>query len=144
MFLWYIGNQNSYREISDRFDIGQGTAHKVIVAVADTLCSISDRYICWSNATMKESSRIEFLAKTGIDQVIGAIDGCHIQIIKPVVHGPDYFNRLNYYSILLQAICDSSGVLLDIFVGAPGRIHDSRLLRLTPFFEEWENKMHKT
>ena len=30
MFLWYMANQNSFREISDKFDVSQSAAHGVI------------------------------------------------------------------------------------------------------------------
>lgn len=33
------------------------------------------------------------------------------------------------------------GRFIDVFVGPPGKVHDSRMLRTSPFYEEWEQKM---
>lgn len=37
MFLWYIGNQNSFRELSDEFNVSQSTAHHIILEILRTL-----------------------------------------------------------------------------------------------------------
>ncbi|KAK7909417.1 hypothetical protein WMY93_014101 [Mugilogobius chulae] len=66
---------------------------------------------------------------------VGAIDGCHIRIKAP--HGgmaADYLNRKLFHSILLQAICYSTGKFLDVFIGYPGSVHDTRVLRNSPVF----------
>jgi hypothetical protein len=91
-------------------------------------------------AEMQTSSGI-FRRICSIDRVIGAIDGCHLRIKQPVRHGVDYINRKGYFSMLLQGICDDRGRFIDIFCGPPGRIHDARLLRLSPFWGQWQGKM---
>ncbi|KAL1276531.1 hypothetical protein QQF64_036154 [Cirrhinus molitorella] len=45
-----------------------------------------------------------------------------------------YLNRKLFYSIQLQALCDHQGKYLDIFVGFPGSVHDSRVLRNSPIY----------
>ncbi|KAK1902426.1 Protein ALP1-like [Dissostichus eleginoides] len=68
-------------------------------------------------------------------QCVGAIDGCHIRINAPnTPHAQDYLNRKLFFSVQLQGICDSYGTFLDIFVGYPGSVHDTRVLRNTPVF----------
>ncbi len=65
----------------------------------------------------------------------GAIDGCHIRICAPGKGlSQCYFNRKLYPSIILQAICDPSKKILDIFVGFPGSVHDSRVLKNSPVY----------
>jgi hypothetical protein len=44
----------------------------------------------------------------------------------------DYYNRKGFYSIVLQAVIDSSGKFIDIFVGYPGSTHDSRIFCNSP------------
>lgn len=43
---------------------------------------------------------------------------------------------LNYYSIVLKGIVDERGRFREIFVGAPGKVHDTRILRKSKFFED--------
>ncbi|KAK0152014.1 putative nuclease HARBI1 [Merluccius polli] len=60
---------------------------------------------------------------------VGAIDGCHVRMKPPSLHRLDYLNYKGFYSINMQAICDSTGKFLDIFVGYPGSVHDTRILK---------------
>ncbi|KAM3876295.1 putative nuclease HARBI1 [Diretmus argenteus] len=89
----------------------------------------------------KTATSAAFRATCGIEGVIGAIDGCHIKIQRPHVRGGDYLNRKNYYSVVLLGIVDERGRFRDIFVGAPGKVHDARILRKSKFFESWGEKM---
>ncbi|KAL7405713.1 hypothetical protein ABVT39_006164 [Epinephelus coioides] len=44
MFLWYIGNQNSFRELSDKFNVSQSTAHHAILELLRTLCPLTSSF----------------------------------------------------------------------------------------------------
>ena len=46
----------------------------------------------------------------------------------------DYYNRKGFYSIVLQAVIDSSGKFIDIFVGYPGSTYDSRIFHNSPLY----------
>ena len=70
---------------------------------------------------------------SGLDGVIGAIDGCHIRVQRPPIRGGDYINRKSYYSVLLQGIVNDEGRFIGIFAGPPGRVHDARMLRGSTF-----------
>lgn len=56
-------------------------------------------------------------------------------------------NRKGFYSIPLQGIVDKHGRfiedLLFVFVGPPGRVYDSRMLRASPFFPKLEERMEE-
>jgi len=47
----------------------------------------------------------------------------------------DYYNRKGFYSIVLQAVIDSSGKFIDTFVGYPGSTHDSRIFHNSPLYQ---------
>lgn len=71
------------------------------------------------------------------DKAVGAIDGCHVRIKPPA--GPDgqwYKNRKLFASILLQGICDHKGAFLDVFVGYPGSVHDTRVLKNSSIYKQ--------
>ena len=63
-----------------------------------------DRYIHIPKGEALQEITIRFETLIGIPHMWGAIDGTHIQLSKKPMEkqGPtDYFNRLNFHSILL-------------------------------------------
>jgi hypothetical protein len=59
---------------------------------------------------------------------MGAIDGTHIPVSMPMSQPVPYYNRKGFKSIILQAICDHTGLFMDIFAAFPGSAHDARVL----------------
>ena len=90
MFLWYMANQNSFREISDKFAVSQSSAHRVIVQVLKAVCTMGHIFMSWPNHCEKAASAAAFQRVCGIKGVIGAIDGCHIRVQRPPIRGGDY------------------------------------------------------
>ncbi len=41
VFLWYMGNQNSFREISDKFNVSRGSAHNIVLEVLEVTMYIT-------------------------------------------------------------------------------------------------------
>ena len=72
----------------------------------------------------------------GLPNVIGAIDGSHVQIKAPKTCHEDYFNRKQNYSINLQGTVDGKGMFIDVSTGWPGSMHDARVLRLSSFYSK--------
>ena len=136
LFLWYMANQNSFRELADKFNISQSRAHDILVELLNRVCGAASEYIKWPNDCERATIAGVFMRLTGKPHVIGAIDGCHIRIQKPQhEHYASYINRKGYFSILLQGICDDTGRFIDVFAGLPGCVHDARMLRMSDFFE---------
>lgn len=71
--------------------------------------------------------------------MVGAIDGSHIRILKPKQHPNSYLNRKGFHSVLLQGVCDPEKLFIDVFVGVPGSVHDSRLLSMSDLSERIQN-----
>lgn len=70
-----------------------------------------------------------FLANHQTHMCVGAVDGSHIPIIAPHLFPEDYRNRKGFHSINLQGCVDYAGLFIGIFVGFPGKAHDSRVFR---------------
>ncbi|KAG5275883.1 hypothetical protein AALO_G00125580 [Alosa alosa] len=141
MFLWYMANQNCFREIGDKFNVALSSAHRAILQALTVMSTLGQTFVSWPTGCEKRVSATSFQYKSGLEGVIGAIDGCHIRIQRPPVRGGDYMNRKSYYSVLLQGIVDAEGRFINVFTGMAGRVHDARMLRSSPFFQEWQEKM---
>ena len=96
IFLWYMANQNSFRELGDIFHVAQSTAHNCDMSHGTSLHEMA-------KSVTNKFVQVFFARWTGIDNVPGAIDGCHIRLQRPKRHGSDY--RKCYYSLPLQSIC---------------------------------------
>ncbi|KAL1431609.1 hypothetical protein MTO96_002238 [Rhipicephalus appendiculatus] len=135
----------SMYQIADKFDVSESTVHVAICRVLD-LFSISAREIRWPDREEKERTKRAFqdaLARrgiTGLPDVIGAVDGCHIRISRPTESEESYYNRKKFHSIILQGICNADMAFIDVFVGFPGSVHDARVLRESFFFEVGASK----
>jgi hypothetical protein len=140
MCLWYLANQNSFREIADKFNVTKSKAHASILQVLCKICSLSSQFIQWPSHQEMDRNANFFGRRAQCPRAIGAIDGCHIRIQKPKhSSAASYMNRKGYYSILLQGICDSVGKFLDVFIGMPGSVHDARMLRVSDVYQRWED-----
>ena len=62
------------------------------------------RYICLPDAARARENMEGWRRQTGIPGVVGAIDGTHIILQKPVSNAEDYINRDGDYSINVQGL----------------------------------------
>jgi hypothetical protein len=70
----------------------------------------------------------DFKVWCGFMSVQGAIDGMHISIIKPILFPKNYYyHKLGGYSLVAQAIVNCKKRLIDVFVGLPRNVNDSRV-----------------
>lgn len=72
-----------------------------------------------------------FENRWGFPQTCGA-DRSHIPILKSKESASDYYNRKGYYSITMQAVVDFRGIIIDINIGTPGKVHDARVFVNSP------------
>ena len=130
IFLWYVANTITYRQLGNLFGICDKTAWCIIQRMSTWLVSISDTFIKWPR-TPEEINQITlgFEAMKGISGVLGAIDGTHIKIRAPSGKAHLYTNRKKYCSIIMQAVVDDRKKFIDVHCGEPGSFHDCRVLR---------------
>ncbi|XP_044019740.1 putative nuclease HARBI1 [Aphidius gifuensis] len=136
--VYYLANTETFREISDRFDLTMSSAHCVLQNTLDFIISLQDEYLVWPhNREDKRDISQRFSEIQNINGVIGAIDGCHIRIKRLMEQQRDYFNRKQFHSIVIQAVATSnyvSNIITDVHIGEPGSMHDSRVLRRSPLY----------
>lgn len=90
------------------------------------------------NATYKPTlAYVLSLQFAGFPNVIGCIDGTYIPVRCPVNKvRSTYINRHDQVSITMQGICDSNRRFQDVFTGPPSKVHDARVLKLSPVQED--------
>lgn len=137
MCIWYLANQETYREMSDRFNVCQSTALITIRKVVKYFVTIRQRYIKWP--TEEEAVRISnnFRIKQGIAGVIGAIDATHININKPSQDQNAYCNRKGQHSIILQGVADDKKRFISAYCGESGCNHDARVFRRSNVYKKY-------
>lgn len=67
------------------------------------------------------------------------VDGTQIQIQKPHERSFDYYNRDWYYSVVLQGVVREDLRFIDVFTGFPGKVHEARVFRASPFYQKGQN-----
>ncbi|XP_050513236.1 putative nuclease HARBI1 isoform X2 [Diabrotica virgifera virgifera] len=140
IFLWYAGHQtSSFRDVGDRFDVTVSSVNRILYRLTMFLSNLSPEIIKWPTAAEKHVSQQHF-ANKGFPNVIGAIDGCHIKIDRPDNDPDSYINRKGFYSVQMQAVCDHKKKIIDLFLGYPGSVHDSRVFRNSPLNANLERK----
>ncbi|XP_048345022.1 uncharacterized protein LOC125428625 isoform X2 [Sphaerodactylus townsendi] len=122
MAIWYLANQNSFRDVKQQFGVGLTTVadavHHFCRAVRDTLFKKVVRFVDPVDQVMAG------FANLGFPQCIGAIDGCHIQIQNRSDVPGEHLNRKKFHSVVLMAVCDHKGHFFEVDIGHPEKSHD--------------------
>ncbi|XP_036340226.1 putative nuclease HARBI1 [Rhagoletis pomonella] len=134
MFIWYISNTITFRQLGNLFGVSQSTGWSVVNNVSTWMVSIGHEYMKWPQGTAAVDTKRKFKEKSGIPGVIGAIDCTHIRIKAPKENKECYFDRKHSYSLVLQAVVDADKRFTDVNCGEPGSLHDCRVLRRSNLF----------
>ncbi|XP_071635713.1 putative nuclease HARBI1 [Temnothorax longispinosus] len=129
--IWMLATPNSYRCISDRFNVGKGTAWRCVHRVINALYAEVRTFIKWPTRQEAEQTMETIQNQYGFPGVIGAVDGTHVRIAAPQDHGESYVNRKGFHSIQLQVICDAQLRFIHCYTGQVGFVHDMRVFRLS-------------
>ena len=133
IFIWYMANQDSMREMEKLFGVAKSSVHKCVWKVSETIVNILGRNIIrWPSVDEQAevANRIEERSK--IPNCIGFIDGTHIRLSCMPGGDTGYLNRKKFPSLQLQLIVDDLLVIRDTYVGWPGSTHDARVFRNSP------------
>ena len=127
MLLEYLANQSFIRIAGALLNLSKSFAHRAIHSVIDKLALLRDSCIYFPD-NLNELKR-KFQQKAELPGFIGAIDCTHIKIQSPGrATGERFRNRKGFFSINVQAVCDSELRFLDVVVQWPGRVHEIKIL----------------
>uniref|UniRef100_A0A8D8TFT5 Nuclease HARBI1 n=1 Tax=Cacopsylla melanoneura TaxID=428564 RepID=A0A8D8TFT5_9HEMI len=138
--LRYFSFKGGIIEIADQFNVSVSTVFIVRNRTMKALKKILPSVIKWPQGDDLKIIEQEFKLLGGFPGVIGAIDGSHISIRVPRNEADSYTNRKMGHSIILQAVCTSKKLFIDIDIGKPGRIHDARVLSLSKLSQYIETR----
>ncbi|XP_066598104.1 uncharacterized protein [Prorops nasuta] len=133
--LWFLGNQEVYRSVADRFGMSKDTVWNVVFNVCFALESNIRKYMKWPHRNQLLQIEERFRAICNFPGVVGAIDGTHIPISAPTQYSNSYINRKGFHSIHLQSICDHKLRFIDVYTGMCGSVNDARVWRLSDIRE---------
>lgn len=124
------------------------TASRIIAKVTLAIGRLYPQFVKMPLQNNLLQTQTNFYHKASFPRVIGCVDGSHVRIQSPgkslnfasslhsvyylffVVGGEDpeiFRNRKGYFSINMQAVCDSDLRLLDVVARWPGSTHDSTI-----------------
>ena len=138
--LYWYGHGCTYFNLSEKFGIGESTAHGIVREFTSVIHSNFGHLLQFpSGDHMVEVSR-KFEAYRGLPNCVGAIDCSHVNITAPAslkddfeigrspANAKEYFNRKGSHSVILQAVADIDGRFIQTYAGQPGSVHDARVL----------------
>ncbi|CAI5461335.1 unnamed protein product [Closterium sp. Yama58-4] len=128
MTLVYLGTGATYRQLGLQFGVAPQHAQRLIrqfiVFVKEQLGPL---WVKWPEADELAGMADDFRYEGGIPGVVGAVDGTFIKCRGFGRHKDDFKNRKGFYSIILQIICDSNGIIWSYLAGYPGCVNDARV-----------------
>ncbi|CAC5421676.1 unnamed protein product [Mytilus coruscus] len=104
LFLCYMANNETFRELGQYFGVGKSTAHVCIARVLEAFCEIFLDIIQWPSLQRQDELSREIQLLHMLPNIIGAIDGTHIRLSSCPSNDNDYYNRKGFPSMQLQAV----------------------------------------
>ena len=144
-----LAHHTSAASASDRFhatasfhqvigDLSNYTVCKVIHRVSRVIAKHKRQFISIP-AELHETKR-RFYDIAGFPCVVGAIDCAHVRIVCPNTNNAVAFiNRKLFYSVNVQAVCDSKALITNIVARWPGATHGSRIFDNSTTAEQFRN-----
>jgi hypothetical protein len=116
-----------YRATGDCLNLSKASQSRCVFSVSKALAKRVNRFIKFpKTAEQLIQTKRQFYAIDSMPNVIGAIDGTHIEIKTPNKDiESDYVNRKNRHSINVQAVISANLVFTNVVVKYPGSAHDS-------------------
>ena len=135
--VWRLATNAEYRTLSELFGVGISTVGTIV----NNTCSVIAQHILPPYVQMPSDGKLRevvdgFKSRWGFPQVVGAIDGSHIPIIRPSESATDYYNRKCFHSIIIQGVVDYRGQFIDVYIGWPGKLHDARVFYNSSFYRK--------
>lgn len=82
----------------------------------------------------------DFKSLWQFDNCVGAIDGKHIQIVKPANSGSYYYNYKGTFSTVVMAVVNANYEFIMVHTGINGKVSDGGVFQETTFYKKLVHK----
>ena len=143
MMCAYLGSQSTGRMLLIMFGVYKSALLDATEYIMALLMQKCKQVIKWPD-TEEYAYRSNEFQKQGkwLPNCVCAIDGMHVCISVNKKEQIPYYNFKQFHSIHLQAVCTPDWKFIHIFVGWPGRAHDSRVYKGSGLPEILDDLLH--
>lgn len=129
--------------LGDHNNVAKSTICRTIKRVSQKIAALKPVYIKMPRMDEIPSVKSSFYAIRHFPGVIGAIDCTHVRIQSPGGNNAELFrNRKGYFSLNIQAVCDSNLRIRNIISRWPGSVHDSTIFNDCPLKVDLEHGLY--
>ncbi|KAK3920737.1 Putative nuclease [Frankliniella fusca] len=132
MGLWMIFNKDTFRSAGLNFDYDRKTVHRQCLILLNVLCNVGKKFIKWPCARQRQATELFYRRIVGFPGVAGVIDGTLIPITAPSHQKQRYVDKNHDYSMNVMIVSNHRRIIIDIYIGQPGSVHDTRVFRRSP------------
>jgi hypothetical protein len=140
--LHHLATGNSAFTVSELFGVSEDTVYSVTKKVCKALWDVlKPAHLIWPTS-VDAVARVSqgFEERKGLPNCLGAIDCTHFLIDLPEHEASScWFDRDHNYSMIMQAVVDAEGKFLDVCIGWPGSVHDTRVFKNSQLYHNVEN-----
>ncbi|XP_055616627.1 putative nuclease HARBI1 isoform X2 [Toxorhynchites rutilus septentrionalis] len=128
VFLRFVVSGNSYRSMGYSYRMGERTISNIITKVSSAIWrNMQPIYLPEPTLDIWNKKVVDFQNIWQMPNTVGAIDGIHVTIKKPINSGSSFFNYKQHHSIVLLAVVDANYKFVFIDVGSKGRFPDGNI-----------------
>lgn len=138
--LRFYASGNFQNVLGDTVHVHKSTVSRTLHRVSAALCRRAREFIYFPNQGQANIQKRKFFAMRNFPQVIGCIDGTQVQIQAPTDNEHEFVNRRGKHSINVQIICNADLRIINCVVRHPGSVHDSRMLRESSVWRDFEHQ----
>ncbi|CAH1956465.1 unnamed protein product [Acanthoscelides obtectus] len=131
--LRYLATGDMYKTIGLSYRMGQRTVSNIVCQVCEAIWRrLQPIYMPEPTVEIWKNIALEYERKWQFYNCLGAVDGKHVAIRKPLLSGSSFFNYKQYFSVVLMATVDANYRFTSVNVGSMGRFSDGNIFANSP------------